>query len=341
MQKITFILVLLAVTLQSYLMAQNKSVNEKKKINQNVKIVNDKKNVDDKILNFYRQYSFYTNPGEYKSMYSNLPDSLTALCTLIKAQMIHPMADLPQYQNVIPKERSCEDLKYPTVETILAGLKQYNPDGLTLNRKPAERLIVTCRYEAILFASILKHKGISVRVRYGFATYLFPGHYIYHVICEVWNKSEQRWMLVDPDRKLVDLTSKQFIFACDAWANYQQGKLEPTVYGFPGWWGSHPILDVLCHDLTSVLGNEHIYFNRPSISSDTTINVKDLPLKQLKLMDKVGNLMTNVDANFQQLQIIYNKNKELQLECSTKAMFHKARSYKPALKKEIKKPDIE
>jgi hypothetical protein len=311
MKKSASILLILCIVMGSFVVAQNDKDNSTL-TNQKGEIGKVEKKVDDKILAFYRQYSFYTNPGEYEQMYSNLPDSLKLLCKLIKSQLIHPIADLPMYRDLIPKERSYEDLKYPTVQTILAGLKTYNPDGLILNRKPIDRLVVSCRYHAILLASILKHKGIPVRVRYGFASYLYPKYHIYHVICQVWNKSEKRWMLVDPDRQIVDIPSQQFEFAGDAWIKNQEGKLDPNTYGVPNWWGSQPILDALCHDLASVLGNEHIYFNRPPISADTTMDVKNMPLNQIDTMNKISILMADVDSNFDDLQLLYINNKQLQ-----------------------------
>ncbi len=74
----------------------------------------------------------------------------------------------------------------------------------------------------------------------------------------------------------------------------------------------HPILDVLCHDFASVLGNEYTYYNSSPISSDTTMNVKNLSSDQLILMDNISELMKNVDNNFYELKDLYNKNKPLQ-----------------------------
>jgi hypothetical protein len=56
------------------------------------------------VLDFYRQYSIFTDPGEYAYMYKNLPDSLPELCSLIKSQFIHPYSELPQYREQLPKE---------------------------------------------------------------------------------------------------------------------------------------------------------------------------------------------------------------------------------------------
>jgi len=49
---------------------------------------------ENEILDFYRQYSSYTDPGEYAYLYENLPDSLPELCSLVRSQFIHAYADL-------------------------------------------------------------------------------------------------------------------------------------------------------------------------------------------------------------------------------------------------------
>lgn len=268
--------------------------------------------VDKTMLDFYRHYGVYTNPGEYDSLYKNLPDSLTELCKMIKAQLIHPDADLPLYRDLIPPERNREDEKYPTVKSILGGLMAYNSAGLINERKPEQRLILSCRYHAILLASILKYRGIPVRVRYGFAHYLYPGYHIYHVICEVWNDREHRWMLVDPDRQMVDFSREQFEFAGDVWLRYKQKKLDPYTYGVPEWWGAHPILSVLCHDLAAVLGNEYVYWNQPPICHDPEMNVKSTPSDQVEILNKFAALLQNPDNELQELQLIYDKYKYLQ-----------------------------
>jgi formylglycine-generating enzyme len=326
MRQSIFILLLFSISLHNNTVAQSKLNNASE-------------------LEFYRQYGFFTNPGEYETMYANLPDSISEICKIIKAQLIHPFGDLPQYRDIIPEERSCEDLKYPTVQTILAGLKQYNPDGLILNRKPADRLVVSCRYHAILLASILKYKGIPVRVRYGFANYLIPDYHICHAVCEVWNKNENRWMLVDPDRQKVDIPKGQFQFAQDVWTNDLNGKLESDKYGVPGWWGSNIILLDLCQDLASVLGNEHIYYNMPPLVVDKTTNYKTLSADNLALMNNIAALMGNVDGNLNELKEIYEKNKQLHLLNSFvykgQDFTEKMNIQESCIKKDAQKPEIE
>ena len=78
--------------------------------------------VDTSLLDFYRQYSEFTDPGEYAYLYENLPDSLPELCRLIKSQIIHPFAELPGYREQIPPERWNEFFNYPTVKSIQEDL---------------------------------------------------------------------------------------------------------------------------------------------------------------------------------------------------------------------------
>ena len=43
------------------------------------------------------------------------------------------------------------------------------------------------------------------------------------------------------------------------------------------------------------------------------MNVKNMPDDQLALMDNISELMKNVDGNFYELQLFYDKNKILQV----------------------------
>jgi len=46
------------------------------------------------VLDFYKQYSSFTDPGEYAYLYKNFSDSLPELCRLIKSQFMHPFSEL-------------------------------------------------------------------------------------------------------------------------------------------------------------------------------------------------------------------------------------------------------
>ena len=215
-------------------------------------------NDNEDLLDTYRQYSSFTDPGKYAYLYACLPDSLDELCYLIKSQFIHPHAELRRFREQIPEDRWDEALNYPTVQSILEGLLTYDSTGLTNERKPEDRLVLGCRHNAILLASILKYRGIPARVRSGHVSYLIPDFHTSHTICEVWNEDDKRWMLVDPSTGRIDFNRELFDFSNELWLKLQKKEVDPDHYGLPGRYpGYISIVGKICPDLASILGTEH------------------------------------------------------------------------------------
>ncbi len=270
---------------------------------------------DASVLDFYCQYSTYTKPGEYAYLYENLPDSLPELCRLVQSQFLHIIAQYPSYKNKMPNERRYDIQKYTTVESILEGLQHYDSTGLTLNRKPEDRLVLGCQNYALLLASVLKYKGVPARLRYGHATYLVPNFHASHVICEVWNKTEKRWMLVDPNLNMVDFNPDKFDLANEAWIQMQKSEIDPNHYGFPGKYsGKGSIAGKISHDLASLLGTEYPLTMYPSIMEYYFKDKKQLPIEYIKTLDSICELMTSLNAdNLTKLQRIYNNSPNIQV----------------------------
>lgn len=88
-----------------------------------------------------------------------------------------------------------------TASAMLAELFRRDKKGFTLKRKAEDKLILTCRYTAILIAAILKSKGIPCRVRSGHAPYFNMGELgdvtTDHWINQYWDKKEKRWVTID------------------------------------------------------------------------------------------------------------------------------------------------
>jgi len=267
------------------------------------------------VLEFYTQYSEFTDPGEYEYLYEDLPDSLPELCKLIKSQFIHPYAELPRYSKQIPKERWKEYIKYPTVKSILKGLQSYDSSGLVNSRVPESRLVLICRHNAILLASILKYRGVPARVRAGFAKYLANGFHVNHAICEVWNRNDKRWMLVDPSMDMIDFNREKFDFSCDAWLQMQQNEIDPNLYGMPGrYTGYLSILAILNTDLASILGNEYTTYQYAPMLANARKNNNQLSDKDELILNKISELMKNPDdKNLLKLQEIYDNSPEVQI----------------------------
>jgi hypothetical protein len=266
------------------------------------------------VLDFYRQYSFFTDPGEYEYLYEKLPDSLPELCSLIKSQIIHPYNDLQKYRELIPQERWNEAFSYPSVKSILEGLVSYDSSGFINNRKPEDRLVLGCNQNAILLASILKFRGIPARLRTGHATYIMPGFHISHTVCEVWNENEIRWMLVDPSMDMVDYSREKFDFSNELWLKLQNEEIDPNLYGIPRrYTGLVSIVGKVCTDLASILGTEYPIDQYAPILDDIFQN-NQLSSKQIETLNKISELMKLIDSeSLSELKEIYNNNPEIQI----------------------------
>jgi len=269
---------------------------------------------DSSVLNLYCQYSSFTDPGEYAYLYADLPDSLPELCSLIKSQFIHPYGELNKYREQIPKERWNEMYSYPSVKSILEGLLSYDSSGMVNDRKPEDRLLLICRHNSILLASILKSRGIPARIRYGHATYIIPDFHTSHAICEVWNGNENRWMLVDPSMDMVDFSRDKFDLSNDAWLQLQKGEIDPKLYGIPGRYsGMGSILAKLCGDLASILGTEYPITHYAPIFDYVLEERGPLPEEDIETLNRISELMESLDTeSLSELQEIYNSTPQIQ-----------------------------
>ena len=139
------------------------------------------------VLDHYLKFGMFTNPGCYKGLLKDLPDDIKELGNLVGHQIIHrvtlregntkanrdlrygDMEEFPWYR------LRCEDDVLPTAVAMIAELLRLDEGGFIAERKVKNKLVLTCRYVAVLMASILKSKGIPCRVRSGFAPYFFNG----------------------------------------------------------------------------------------------------------------------------------------------------------------------
>lgn len=283
-----------------------------------------------KILEFYQQTSPYTDLGFYKDFASQLPDDIKQLATLQRKQIIHPIIiwnhiqegwwdDLTQ----VPKTSIIfEDDLFPTALSMLAELLRRDPH-YSVDRKVEDKIHVTCRGEALLLASILKAKGISTRVRSGFAEYLrHDGIYYDHWITEYYQKSEQRWILVDADNQrgdtqisfdLNDIPRSEFLFAAQAYLDLRQKKREksqilytsdPVTLGLPA------AIRGLFYDFHCLMNDEIIFDFVPKYILEKNFVLTEEELNEL---DDLAGLMLEPDKNFDALEKIWKENLKLRI----------------------------
>ncbi|MEK6857070.1 MAG: hypothetical protein AABX39_00605 [Nanoarchaeota archaeon] len=282
---------------------------------------------------FYLEFSMYTNPGLYKELLKkDLPDDIKKIGEVVRQQIIHrsTLADGNTGTNAdkkfgdmtkVPWYRQPEDDILVTASAMLTELYRRDERGFTNNRAEKDKLVLTCRFVAVLTASILKSKGIPCRVRAGHASYFDVDKKSYdHQINQYYDVKQKRWITIDVDGSWslkekfnsYDLPNGKFDFPADAWLNIRKGKDNPNRF-----WNGKPekgliiVLWSLFYDFHCLMNDEIIYLHVPE--PGTYKNFKKLSEKELKEIDDLATLMQNPDKNFKELQHIWDTNKKFRL----------------------------
>ena len=241
-------------------------------------------------------------------MFSDLPHSEEQLCELIKRQLIHPF-ELSKFDSELGSEWRFEDLDFADVRCMLGGLAERGGRDLSLSREAQERLVVACWHHALLLASMLRHQGVPVRMRAGFARYIGrdSGLHVGHVVCEVWDDRRGRWLLVDPDREIVDVPRSEFEFASEAWEALRSSA-DVSGYRSAHYEGTAAIVHLLALDMRSVLRQELPYWYGPDIVEAGVGGLDALAAEQVSLLDRVASCLSRVDASVGELESIRSSN---------------------------------
>jgi hypothetical protein len=243
--------------------------------------------VNQKILDHYRKFSLYTYPGLYlEAIKTSLPEDVRDIGQLIRMNTIHRTtlaagntgtnADLKYGDmNKVPWWRQPEDDNLVTAAAMLAELYRRDPRGLVAQRSVENKIVVTCRFVAILMASVLKSKGIAARVRSGNAAYFDMGDLgkvsADHWINQFWDEKGGRWITIDVDGSLgisdfdpYDMPENVFDFPAQAWLNIRAGKVDPIrFYNAKPERGAIVVFWSLFYDFHSLMNNEIIYLHNP------------------------------------------------------------------------------
>jgi hypothetical protein len=273
---------------------------------------------------YYRAYGPMTAPGAYAAEFEKLPTNLAALCAVIQGVVIHrDMAPFLYDLNLSKEQR--DDANIRPLAQVLTRIHALDPRPLTAPREPGRRLPNVCRHFSAMLSGMLQTQGIPARPRCGFGAYFNLGKFEDHWVCEYWNATEKRWILVDaqldalqkkqfkPDFDTLDVPRDRFIIAGDAWQKCRAGRADPKNFGLsmiPGLHGMWFIAGNVVRDLASL--------NRaPMLPWDVwgIMEMKDDALtdEKMKLLDRVAELTLAGDEAFPQLRKIYESDERLRI----------------------------
>ena len=193
-------------------------------------------------LEYFSSQGKISDPGKYKNTFSGIPDEISEICGLIQGLIIHAHW-IEKHGIKRDENRKFTELQFRSVSEILKAMFSRNSAPLNIPRAPQDRITSTCRDFSLLLCSILRTKGIPARLRCGFANYFETYHFEDHWICEYWDKSKERWVMVDAQldefqiNRLkisfnpLNVPNDCFLTAGESWLKYRNENIDPNKFG--------------------------------------------------------------------------------------------------------------
>jgi len=238
-------------------------------------------------------------------MYDNLPEDYNSLCRIIKNNLIHPQEAA---EISLPKENMIDDGAIPDVKGILKEIAGRGKGSLKLEKTNKDKLVLACYHHSILLASILRHQGVPVRLRAGYSLFFEKqaGVRFGHIICEVWDKEEKRWILIDPDREIVDMGPEDFEFPYQSFESLRKGKVDSRRYLSSVSTGFKGSIYLLLLDAAFVTRDEKLYYNLPELLLQDFKKPKDLDRDILEDVIDLAGAFENLDTNLPVINRLYH-----------------------------------
>ena len=146
-------------------------------------------------LTYFSKSGCMTDPGPQVKLLEDLPVGIADLCKIVQGTTVH-IFWAKRYGISLSLQRQAE-VQLRSLERRLKRMEELDPRPLTEIRPLDRKIVGNCRDFSLLLVSILRHQGVPARARCGFGTYFLPDHYEDHWVCEYWNATQGRWVLVD------------------------------------------------------------------------------------------------------------------------------------------------
>jgi Transglutaminase-like superfamily len=184
------------------------------------------------------------------------------------------------------------------------------------------RLIGICRHFTVLLVGMLRAQGVPARARCGFGAYFNPGSFEDHWVCECWNSSEQRWVLVDAqidalqqtklkvDFNLFNVPRDKFLIAGDVWARCRMGEADPSTFGIFDMRGFWFIASNLMRDFAALNNMEMLPWD---VWGAMTLPDEPLETDRRALFDQISRLTRAPDVAFTELRRLYDGDDRLRV----------------------------
>lgn len=274
-------------------------------------------------MTYLTQFSAYgkmTHPGIYEHLYAQLPSDIPALVKVVQGLLIHVFWT-EHYGLNISEERKAE-VQLRSTQRRLGSILALDPSPLTTPRKNENKSVGNCRDFSVILASMLQSKGIPARPRCGFGAYFDRGRYMDHWVCEYWNQSEQRWVMVDAQLDELqqnvlhisfdpfDVPRDQFIVGGAAWKMCRSGKADPAHFGIFDMHGIDFVKGDFLRDVASLNKMELLPWDCWGLILE---EYENLPPDDLSMLDRLADLTDTDVPDFDSVRQIYESDPRLRV----------------------------
>lgn len=271
-------------------------------------------------LTYFSAYGKMTHPGVHEHLYTQLPSDIPALVKIVQGLLIHVFWG-EHYGLNLPEERKGE-VQLRSTRRRLEAILALDPGPLTSARKNENKSVGNCRDFSVMLASMLQSKGIPARPRCGFGTYFERGRYMDHWVCEYWNQSEQRWVMVDAQldelqRNVLhisfdplDVPRDQFIVGGAAWKMCRSGKADPAHFGIFDLHGIDFVKGDFLRDVASLNKMELLPWDCWGLILD---EYENLPPDDLSMLDRLADLTDTDVPDFDPVRQLYESDRRLRV----------------------------
>jgi len=272
------------------------------------------------ILDFYTPPAPMTSAGRHAPLLEALPSEPAALARVVQGLLLHEHW-APSYGQDLSPERRAESHIRPVSE-MLDRILAHDGRRLSEPRRLEDRVVGVCRDFTVLAVAILRTHGVPARARCGFGAYFISGQLEDHWVCEVWNASQARWVLVDaqldehqrralkPDFDVLDVPRDRFVVAGDAWSRCRAGDAHPSRFGIFALRGLWFIAGNLLRDLAALSNMEMLPWDSWGAMPAPEDTLTD---ELLALLDRVAALTRSPDAAFSELRALYEGDDRLRV----------------------------
>jgi len=271
-------------------------------------------------LSYFSRHGTMTNPGRYASSYADLPADIPSLVQVVQGLVVHVFWT-ERYGLDLSGQRQAE-VQLRSMERRLARTFELDSAPLSATRPPEKRIVGNCRDFSLTMASLLQSRGVPARPRCGFGAYFLPDHYEDHWVCEYWNGTKERWVLVDAQLDdlqkqalgvsfdSLDVPRDQFLVGGAAWSLWRSGQANPDQFGIFDLHGIDFIKGNLIRDVAALNKVELLPWDCWGLILTETAT---LPPDDLSLLDRLAEWTQNDVPNFEAVRQLYESDPRLRV----------------------------